>query len=95
MVNERKRLAGRRQNRTITTLATLTYRLEFVTHPPRWKERTMVHLRGHPASRAIWSLLAGLALVLAPVTADGAPGGGVCVGTMHLKACVPPDSQTG
>ena len=45
--------------------------------------------------KVIWSLLAGLVLVLAPVMADDdKPGGGVCVGTMHVKACVPPDSQT-
>ena len=46
--------------------------------------------------KVIWSLLAGLVLVFAPVLADDGdePGGGVCVGTMHVKACVPPESQT-
>jgi hypothetical protein len=46
--------------------------------------------------KVIWSLLAGLVLVVAPVMAsdDDPPGGGACVGTMHIKACVPPDSQT-
>jgi hypothetical protein len=45
--------------------------------------------------KVIWSLLAGLVLVFAPVMADDdEPGGGVCVGTMAIKACVPPESQT-
>jgi hypothetical protein len=45
--------------------------------------------------KVMWILLAGLALVFAPVPADeDKPGGGVCVGTMAIKACVPPESQT-
>jgi hypothetical protein len=44
--------------------------------------------------KVILSLLAGLVLVFAPVMADDEePGGGVCVGTMHVKACVPPEPQ--
>jgi hypothetical protein len=55
----------------------------------------MLNFRGHPVPRVIWSLLAALVLAFAPVMADDEePGGGVCVGTMHIKACVPPDSQT-
>lgn len=45
--------------------------------------------------KVIWSLLAALVLAVAPVTADDdEPGGGVCVGTMAIKACVPPEAQT-
>ncbi len=62
------------------------YRLGFKTLPPRGKERAM---------KVICSLLAGLVLVVAPIAADDddRPGGGVCIGTMHVKACVPPDSE--
>ena len=46
--------------------------------------------------KIIWSLLAGLVLVFSPVMGsdEDAPGGGVCVGTMHIKACVPPESPS-
>ena len=45
--------------------------------------------------KVLTSLLAALVLAFAPVLADeDEPGGGVCVGTMAIKACVPPETQT-
>jgi hypothetical protein len=50
--------------------------------------------------KVFWSLLAGLVLVVVPIAPimaddDDPPGGGVCVGTMHIKACVPPETEGG
>ncbi|MEW6475850.1 MAG: hypothetical protein AB1679_26640 [Actinomycetota bacterium] len=46
--------------------------------------------------KVIWTLLAGLVLVLAPGTAgfDDHPAG-ICVGGLQIRACVPPESEAG
>lgn len=51
----------------------------------------MKPLRGHPASRVIWALMAALVLVAAPLAADE-DHSGICVGGLQIVACVPPES---
>ena len=41
--------------------------------------------------RYLWTLLAALVLVVAPVTAGDDDNSGICVGGLQLVACVPPE----
>ena len=45
--------------------------------------------------KVIWTLLAGLVIVLAPVTAGDDDHSGICVGGMQIVACVPPEPPAG